>query len=68
MTKLTPVKDAHALYRDEESNAIVSTDVNEYEKYINARKQKQLDRAELDTLKDEIREIKEMLRNLSNGN
>ena len=68
MTKLTPVKDAHALYRDEKSNAIVSTDMNEYQRYVQARKQKQLDRDELDTIKDEIREIKEMLRNLSNGN
>ena len=42
--------------------------MNEYQRYVQARKQKQLDRAELDTLKDEIREIKEMLRNLSNGN
>ena len=61
---MIPVKDNHALYRDENSNAIVSTDMTEYKKYIDARNQKQNEKAEL----DELKEIKEMLRNLSNGN
>ena len=65
---MIPVKDNHALYRDENSNAIVSTDMTEYKKYIDARNQKQNERAELDELKSELKEIKEMLRNLSNGN
>ncbi len=65
---MIPVKDNHALYRDENSNAIVSTDMTEYKKYIDARNQKQNEKAELDELKSEIKEIKEMLRNLSNGN
>ena len=65
---MIPVKDNHHLYRDENSNAIVSTDMTEYKKYIDARNQKQNERAELDELKSELKEIKEMLRNLSNGN
>ncbi len=65
---MIPVKDNHALYRDENSNAIVSTDMTEYKKYIDARNQKQNEKAELDELKSELKEIKEMLRNLSNGN
>tara|TARA_B100000287_G_scaffold176421_1_gene166399 strand:+ start:7566 stop:7763 length:198 start_codon:yes stop_codon:yes gene_type:complete len=65
---MIPVKDHHALYRDENSNAIVSTDMTEYKKYIDARNQKQNERAELDELKGEIKEIKEMLRSIVNGN
>ena len=65
---MIPVKDNHALYRDEESNAIISTDMTEYKKYIDARNHKESEKAELDELKSEIKEIKEMLRNLSNGN
>ena len=65
---MIPVKDNHALYRDENSNAIVSTDMTEYKKYIQNRNQKQNEKTELDELKSELKEIKEMLRNLSNGN
>ena len=65
---MIPVKDNHALYRDENSNAIVSTDMTEYKQYIDARKRKEDEKAELDSLKSELKEIKEMLRNLSNGN
>ena len=65
---MIPVKDNHALYRDERSNAIVSTDMTEYKKNIDARKHKQSERAELDDLKGEIKEIKEMLRSIVNGN
>ncbi len=64
---MIPVKDHHALYRDENSNAIVSTDMTEYKKYVDARNQKQNERAELDELKDEIKEIKEMLRSIVDG-
>ena len=53
---MIPVKDHHALYRDENSNAIVSTDMTEYKKYVDARNQKQNERAELDELKGEIKE------------
>ena len=65
---MIPVKDNHALYRDENSNAIVSTDMTEYKKYIDARNQKQNEKAELDELKGELKEIKEMLRSIVNGN
>ena len=65
---MIPVKDNHALYRDEQSNAIVSTDMTEYKKYIDARKIKQSERAELDVLKNELKEIKELLKGIVNGN
>ncbi len=65
---MIPVKDNHSLYRDEESNAIISNDVSEHQKYIQARNRKKSERAELDELKDELKEIKEMLRSIVNGN
>ena len=65
---MIPVKDNHALYRDENSNAIVSTDMTAYKNYINTRNHKRDERAELDELKGEIKEIKEMLRSIVNGN
>ena len=65
---MIPVKDNHALYRDENSNAIVTTQMTEYKKNIDARNQKQNEKAELDELKGEIKEIKEMLRSIVNGN
>ena len=65
---MIPVKDNHALYRDENSNAFVSTDMTEYKRYVDARKRKEDEKSELDSLKNDINEIKEMLRNLSNGN
>ena len=65
---MIPVKDNHSLYRDENTNAIISTDMTEYNNYMKARKKKDLDRAELDNLKDELREIKELLKGLVNGN
>ena len=65
---MIPVKDNHALYRDEESNAIVSTNMTEYKRYVEARKRKEDEKTELESLKNDSNEIKEMLRNLSNGN
>ena len=65
---MIPVKDNHSLYRDEESNAIISTDVSEHKKYIQARNRKKSERAEIDELKGELKEIKEMLRSIVNGN
>ena len=61
---MIPVKDNHALYRDEYSNAIVSTDMTAYKNYINARDHKQSERAELDELKGEIMDTHEVLREM----
>mgnify|MGYP001193998130 FL=1 len=65
---LIPVENTHALYRDEESNAIVSTDMIEHQKYLESRKRKDSEKAELDSLKGELKEIKDMLKALVNGN
>ena len=62
------------LIRDENSNAIVNTDSSEYTNYLSLRARKKhggdrIDNMENDlkSLKDDIYEIKSLLRALSNG-
>ena len=62
------------LIRDENSNAIVNTDSSEYTNYLSLRARKKhggdrIDNMEnhLKSLKDDINEIKSLLRALSNG-
>ncbi|MAJ22304.1 MAG: hypothetical protein CMI75_00775 [Candidatus Pelagibacter sp.] len=62
------------LIRDENSNAIVNTDSSEYTNYLSLRARKKhggdrIDNMENDlkSLKDDINEIKSLLRALSNG-
>jgi polyhydroxyalkanoate synthesis regulator phasin len=69
------VKNNNHLYRDTESNCIINTDKSEYEQYLARKQQKQsevnkVDNLERDisTLRNEITEIKDMLRSLVNGN
>ena len=69
------VKNNNHLYRDKESNCIINTNRSEYEQYLARKQQKQsevnkVDNLERDisTLRNEITEIKDMLRSLVNGN
>ena len=69
------VKNNNHLYRDTESNCIINTNKSEYEQYLARKQQKQsevnkVDNLERDisTLRNEITEIKDMLRSLINGN
>ena len=62
------------LKRDDNNNAIVNTSSSEYNNYISLRKKKRqgsnrIDNMEheLKNLKDDINEIKNLLRALSNG-
>ena len=68
------VKGHNDLIRDENSNAILNTNSSEYDNYLSHRaKRKQgterIDNMENDlkSLKDDINEIKTLLRALSNG-
>ena len=67
------VKGHNSLIRDENSNAIVNTNSVEYDNYIRRRAQRKqgtdrIDNMEddLKSLKDDINEIKTLLRALSN--
>jgi len=62
------------LNRDANSNAIINSNSNEYEKYLSLRSKKKQGIERIDTmendlksLKDDINEIKNLLRALSNG-
>jgi len=62
------------LVRDEKSKAILNTDMNEYENYMRLKKSKEFEikrienlESDMNSIKDNIEEIKNLLRNLSNG-
>ena len=68
------VKGHESLIRDENSNAILNTNLSEYDQYLSIRskRKKGTDRIDnmendLKSLKDDINEIKTFLKALSNG-
>jgi len=68
------VKGHNDLIRDENSNAILNTNLSEYDNYLSLRSKRKkgserIDNMENDlkSLKDDINEIKTLLKALSNG-
>ena len=68
------VEGHESLIRDENSNAILNTNLSEYDQYLSIRskRKKGTDRIDnmendLKSLKDDINEIKTLLKELSNG-
>jgi hypothetical protein len=55
------------LYRDEKSGAIINCDSMGYNQYVNSLRQKELQKNELDKMKDDINEIKSLLKKLTMG-
>ena len=53
------------LFRDENSGAIIDMDNRAYASYMAARNKKSDERAELDKMKEDINEIKQLLKNLT---
>ena len=69
------VKDNEHLIRNANSNCIVNTNKAEYEEYVTRRKLKKSEKnkvenieRDISTLRNEITEIKDLLRSLVNGN
>ena len=69
------VKDNENLVRDSKSNCIINTNKSEYDEYLARRKSKQNEKnkvenleRDLSTLRNELDEIKNLLRSLVNGN
>jgi len=69
------VRDNENLIKNTKSNFIVNTNKSEYDEYVTRRKLKKSEKNKVDnlerdisTLRDEITEIKDMLRSLVNGN
>ena len=58
------VKGYQNLYRDEPSGAIINTDSMEYNQYVSSLEQRNLQKREISEMKNDINEIKSLLRNL----
>jgi len=70
---LIPVEGEKNLYRDPNTNAIVNTNHSDYMSYINSRKIKENERDRIESLekevgsiKDDLNEIKLLLRGIAN--
>ena len=53
------------LYRDEESGAIINCDSLAYDQYVNSVVQRDIQKRELDQMKNDIDEIKSLLKEFS---
>ena len=58
------VKDSGSLYRDEESGAIINCSNSQYEEYLKLKEQKMKEVSEMDKLKDDVDELKDMMLSL----
>ena len=56
------------LVRDEESHAIINTDVEQYSLTMRRREMLRTQRDEINSLKEDMAEIKSLLKGLVNGN
>jgi hypothetical protein len=65
---MIPVQGHPNLYRDENSGAIVNCDNLSYNQYVNSLQNRQNQRKEIDQLKDEMSEIKKLLKQLLEKN
>ena len=61
---MIPVEGHKNLYRDENSGAIISHDNHGYSQYVKMRDQKRSQKEELDRMREDIDEIKSLLKEL----
>ena len=73
MNKYIKVKSDVSLVRDVDSNAIISKNQSEFDKFIKLSEKKYAEkkkfdnmRSDLDSLKEDMKEIKTLLRNIMN--
>jgi hypothetical protein len=62
------IEQDHDYVRDPETNAVINTNDQAYENYIKSRKLRNSRRREIEELKSEIDEIKDMLKSLIDNN
>ena len=60
--KKVKVKDSNSLYRDEESGAILNCNDSAYDSYLQLKEKKLKEVAEMDKLKDDVDELKDMIK------
>ena len=56
------VKDSGSLYTDEETGAILNCSDSEYNNYLKLKQQKLKEASEMDKLKDDVDELKDMMK------
>ena len=66
MNDYTPVEDNADLVRDNYSKAIINTDTDAYNAYMLKKKTKLKEKEEINNLKQEVSEIKDLLTKLVN--
>lgn len=59
---MIPVKDNKGLFRDEKTNSIINCDNTDYEQYMKLKKQKLNEKNEIESIKNDIEEIKGALK------
>jgi len=64
---MIPVKGHPNLYRDENSGAIINCDSNSYNQYVNSLNNREVQKNELNKIKQDIDEIKSLLKEIING-
>jgi hypothetical protein len=64
---MIPVKGHPNLYRDEKSGAIVNYDEQSYNQYINSMNRNKMQKHEIDQIKNDVNEIKALLKEFLNG-
>ena len=60
--KKIKVKDSNSLYRDEESGAILNCNDSAYDSYLQLKEKKLKEASEMDKLKDDVDELKDMMK------
>jgi hypothetical protein len=63
---MIPVKGHPNLYRDEKSGAIINSDTNAYNQYVNSIRNRDTQKNEIDSMKKDIDEIKSLLKEMLN--
>lgn len=56
------------LYRDSQSGAVINSNRSEYERYMKAKQNRDGMVNEINTLRQELDEIKQLLKQITNGN
>ena len=62
---MIPVEGHKDLFRDEKTGAILDINANSYSGYVSRRNKKLDEKAELDNMKKDIQEIKELLKQIT---
>jgi|TARA_A100001388_G_scaffold100584_1_gene73339 hypothetical protein len=62
---MIPVEGHKNLFRDERTGAIINCDNNAYKNYLEDKKRNSIKKAEFDAMKDEIKELKSLLKELA---